>query len=151
MTKILYILLIFIVVVVIQYIRFKLTRWEKIVEQFESARRNDLKPIYGYWSEFRQSSKSYPLGNTFLKLAPTNYGLYLQYDLKFEPIKFYKPVMIPWTYISITRSIVSKKKGGKEDRIQKNGKYLGSIILQAPISEQIKNKMNELGVVLNYT
>ena len=150
MTKILYILLIFIVVIVIQYIRFKLTRWEKIVEQFESARKNYLKPIYGYWSEFRQSPKSYPLGNTFLKLIPTNYGLYLQYDLKFEPIKFYKPVMIPWTYINIVQSEVSKKKGGEEYRIQKNGKYLESIILQVPISEQIKNKMNELGIELNY-
>jgi len=58
--------------------------------------------------------------------------------------------MIPWTYISIVQSEVSKKKGGEEYRIQKNGKYLGSIILQAPISEQIKNKMNELAVKLNY-
>ena len=150
MKNILYIFLFIAAVVVIQFIRFKLTRWEKIVERFESERRMELKPIYGYWSEFRRSPKSYPLGNTFLKLAPTNFGLYLQYDLKFEPIKFYKPVIIPWNYIRIRQTKESKSKGGDEYIIQENENYLGSLYLQTQISEQIIRRMKELGIELNF-
>ena len=47
MEKILFLLLLFPAVVVIQYIRFKLTRWEKFAEDFESEKRPELKPIYG--------------------------------------------------------------------------------------------------------
>ena len=150
MKNILYIFLFIAAVVVIQFIRFKLTRWEKIVERFESERRMELKPIYGYWSEFRRSPKSYPLGNTFLKLAPTNFGLYLQYDLKFEPIKFYKPVIIPWNYIRIRQTKESKSKGGDEYIIQEKENYLGSLYLQTQISEQIIRRMKELGIELNF-
>ena len=149
MINISYIILFFIAVVGLQYLRFKLTRWKKIVELFESEKRSDLNPIYGYWSEFRQSPKSYPLSNTFLKLTPTNFGLYLQYDLKYEPIKFYKPVLIPWSNIFVSRTQESKNKGGEEYKILKNGIDLGIIFLQAPISEQIKRKTEELGLLIN--
>ncbi len=150
MKNIFYIILFIAAVIVIQYIRFKLTQWEKIVEHFESERRTELKPIYGYWSEFRRSPKSYPLGNAFLKLAPTNFGLYIQYDLKYEPIKFYKPVMIPWSYISIRQSKESKSKGGDEYIIQENENHLGSLYLQTQISEQLMNSIKALGVELNF-
>lgn len=149
MKPIIYLILISFASIFFQFIRFKLSRWEKIVEYFESVKRPELKPIYGYWSEFRISTNSYPLGNTFLKLAPTNSGLYLQYDLKFEPIKFYKPVLIPWNNLTITQTKESRRKGGDEYQIQKNGDYLGSIFLQTPISEQIKSKTNELGIQIN--
>jgi len=151
MINIFYILLIFAAVIVIQYVRFKLTRWEKFVERFESEQRPELNPIYGFWSEFRRSPKSYPLGNSFLKVAPTNFGLYLQYDLKYEPIKFYKPVMIPWSNISIRQTKESRGKGGDEYVIQENGNYFGSIFLQSLISEQIKNRIKELGVEINFS
>lgn len=72
MINIFYILLILAAVIIIQFVRFKLTWWEKFVERFESERRTELNPIYGYWSQFHQSPKSYPLVNTFLKTAPTN-------------------------------------------------------------------------------
>jgi len=150
MNPIIYILLIFAASIFFQFIRFKLSRWEKIVDYYESIKRPELEPIYGYWSEFRKSAKSYPLGNTFLKLAATNSGLYLQYDLKFEPIKFYKPVLIPWDNLIITQTKESRGKGGDEYRIQNNGEYLGSIFIQTPISEQIKNKTNQLGIQINY-
>ena len=149
MNPFIYVLLFFAVYIFFQFIRFKLSRWEKIVEYFESVKRPEI-PIYGYWSEFRISTKSYPLGNTFLKLAPTNSGLYLQYDLKFEPIKFYKPILIPWNNLIIAQTKESISKGGDEYRIQKNGEYLGSIFLQTPISEQIKSKINELGIQINF-
>jgi len=150
MEKILFLLLLFPAVVVIQYIRFKLTRWEKFAEDFESEKRLELKPIYGFWSEFRYSPKSYPWGNKLLKLGITNFGLYLQYNLKYEPIKFYKPVMIPWSYITISQTKESKSKGGDEYIIRKNEKYLGSVFLQSPISEQIKNRIKELDIRMNY-
>jgi hypothetical protein len=146
---IIYILSFFALSIITQFIRFKLTRWEKVVEQFGSEKRPDLKPIYGYWSEFRLAPKGYPMGNTLLKVAPTNFGLYIQFDLKFEPIKFYNPVMIPWSNLIIGHTQESRGKGGEEYRIETNGEHLGSIILQTPVSEQIKEKIKELGIQIN--
>lgn len=145
-----YISLFIIAIVVIQFIRFKLTRWENIVAHYESEKRSDSNAIYGYWSEFRQSPKSYPLSNSFLKLIPTNYGLYLQYDLKYEPIKYYKPVMIPWSNIRISQTKELFSNGGEEYIIEKNDQCLGSIFLQFQISEQIKDNVKNYGVELNY-
>ena len=148
MEKLTVIVLIILVVFLLHYLRFKLTRWEEFVFHFESEKRPELNPIYGFWSEFRQSTKSYPLSNSLLKVAPTSFGLYLQYDLKFEPIKYYKPVMIPWGNINVIHSEESKGKGSDEYIITENGESLGTIFLQIPISEQIINEAEKFGIEL---
>ena len=146
MKSLLLIILIFPIVFSLYYFRFKLTHWEEFALHFESEKRPELNPIYGFWSEFRKSPKSYPLSNTLLKVATTSFGLYLQYDLKFEPIKFYKPVMIPWGNISVEHSKEAKGKGCNEYIVTKNGGHVGSIFIQTPISDQIVNEAKSLGV-----
>ena len=130
----------------IYYVRFKLTKWEEIVLHFESEKRPELNPIYGFWSEFRHSPKSYPLSNTLLKVATTSFGIYLQYNLKFELIKFYKPVMIPWENITVEHSEEAKGKGCDEYIVSKNESNIGSIFIQIPISDQIVNEAKSFGV-----
>lgn len=76
--KILHIILLIIpIVFLLHFLRFKLTGWEEFALHFESEKRPDQNPIYGFWSEFRQSPRSYPLSNSLLKVAPTSFGLYL--------------------------------------------------------------------------
>ncbi len=146
MENLLLIILIIPIVFFLYYFRFKLTHWEEFVLHFESEKRPELNPIYGFWSEFRQSPKSYPLSNTILKVATTAFGLYLQYDLKFEPIKFYKPVMIPWGNISVEHSEEAKGKGCDEYIVTKSGSHVGYIFIQTPISDQIVNEAKSFGV-----
>jgi hypothetical protein len=150
MKVILFLILIPSLVILLNYIRYKLSRWEIFIKDFESVKRPELKAIYGSWSEFRQSSTSYPLGNNFLKLAVSPFGLYLQYDLKYEPIKFYKPVMIPWDNILVTQTEESVTKGFDEYQIIKKGQIAGSLFLQFPISSQIKEESKNLGIKLNF-
>jgi hypothetical protein len=149
MKVILFLILFPALVIFLNYLRYKLSRWEIFIKDFESVKRPELKAIYGLWSEFRQSSTSYPLGNNFLKVAVTPFGLYLQYDLKYEPIKFYKPVTIPWDNIFIKQTKESVTKGFDEYRIIKKGQNAGSLFLQIPISDQIKAESKNLGIKLN--
>ena len=151
METLVFILLIIPIAFGLHFIRFKLTRWEQFVLHFKSEKRPELNPIYGFWSEFRQSPKSYPLSNSLLKVATTSFGLYLQYDLMFEPIKYYKPVMIPWGNINIAHSEAGAGKGCHEYIITKNGGHLGSIFIQIPISDQIVNESKNLGIEVKVT
>lgn len=142
--------LVFTIALILLFVRFKLSRWEILVDKFESVKRNDLKWIYGCWAEFKLSSKSYPLGNSLLKVSVTTFGLYLQYDLKFEPIKYYKPVMIPWNSIKIRNTKESSAKGCDEYIITTEETYFGIIYLQIAVSDIIKESAEELGVDLNF-
>lgn len=150
MENIYFILFIIPIMFIFHLIRFKLTCWEEFTNHFESVKRPELKPIYGFWSELKQSANSYPLNNSLIKVAVTSYGLYLQYDLKFELIKYYKPVIIPWKNISITNNEKSNGKGSDEYLISKNDQRLGSIFLQITISEQITREANSQGVSINF-
>ena len=69
--------------------------------------------------------------------------------LKYEPMKFYKPVMIPWNNISISRSKESLAKGFDDFIVSINGEHLGTVSLQVPISDQIQSEAEELGAELN--
>lgn len=144
------IVIVFLVAVTFHFIRFKLTKWEKLVEKFGSEKRSDLKPIYGFWSEYKSSRNSYPLGNALLKVSVTSFGLYLQYDLKFEPIKFYKPVMIPWEIINVRNTEESTGKGCDEFILANEKENFGILYLQIAVSDTIKESAEKLGVELNF-
>lgn len=145
-----FLIALFPIFVLISFIRFKLSRWEEIVSHFESEKRPNLNPVYGYWSEFRRSPRCYPISNIYLKVAITSFGLYLQYDLKYEPIKFYKPVMIPWSNIKVMHTVECSKKGFDEYIILKGGENLGKIFLQVAISDQIHDRAKDLGIKINF-
>ena len=132
------------------FVRFKLSRWEEIVTHFGSVKRPDLKPIYGFWSEFRRTPRSYPISNNYLKVAVTSLGLYLQYDLKYEPIKFYKPVLIPWENLKVGYSEESSRKGFDEYIILKDTNLLGKIFIQIPVSERIFEEAKKIGLELDF-
>ena len=134
----------------VAYIRYKLSRWEEIVFHFGSVKRPDLRAIYGFWSEFRRTPRSYPLSNQYLKVAVTSVGLYLQYDLKYELIKFYKPVLIPWDNLKVGYSEESVKKGFDEYIILKDQKQLGKIFIQVPVSERIVEEAKKIGFELDF-
>lgn len=150
MERFYYFILIIPIAFLFHYIRFKLTRWEEIVEHYESNRRPELNPVYGFSSEFRRSSNSYPLSNTFLKIAVTPFGLYLQYDLKYEPIKYYKPVMVPWGDIRIADTEKARNKGFREIILSKDEVDIGAIFLQIHIIEKIMDEAKKLGIRLNF-
>ena len=138
---------IFAIMALILYLRYKLSHWEDVVSVYRSEVRYDLNPIHGFWSEYQRSPDSFPLSNHFLKAAPTKYGLYLQYDLSFEP-KIYKPVFIPWGNIIIKSSEKGSQKGGVEYLILNNKFELGSIYIQFPISDQLIEMVQALGANL---
>jgi hypothetical protein len=148
MKPFLIILGVFLAIVLLLYFRFLLSRWNDVVQIYGSKKRNDLKPIYGFWSEFQRKRGGFPLSNKYLKIAVTHYGLYLQYDLPFEIITLHKPVMIPWEKIIITSTKKSQSKGFDEYLILNNGFELGYIFLQFPISDEIIEKAKELGANL---
>ncbi len=149
MNPLIYLVLIIPVLILLFYMRFRLSGWKIIVKNFPSAVIKDISPIFGFWSEFRRSPKSYPLGNNFLKAAVIPSGLYLQYNLKYEPVKFYKPVLIPWIELKVKRSKESLSKGFDEYIITKDGNYLGTLFLQISTSEKIKEEIKKLGIILD--
>jgi len=138
---------IFFIVIIFHFIRFNLSRWQVVVDIFETESEPEGKQIYGVWSEFRQADTKFPLINTLLKVIPTPYGLYLKYDLKYEPIKFYKPVMIPWANISL--EYTAESNGYDKLYIEKNYHTVGTLFLQRLIIEEIVNHMKNQGIELN--
>lgn len=150
MNDIYYLLLIIPIGFVFQFVRFKLTGWEVCYDKFGVEERDGLNFIYGFWSEYRRNKKSYPLSNKFMKVAVTPYGLYLIYDLKFEIIRFYKPILIPWNSLTIEHSQEANTKGCDEYKINSGNESFGSIFLQVPISDEIVKKAEEIGIELDY-
>jgi len=149
METFLYVFLIIFLAFLTGFIRYKLTKWEKIVERYGVESLPDSEPIYGLWSEFKFSPRSYPLANSFLKVIPIANGLYLQYDLKYEPIKFYKPVLIPWHSLKFYNSGSSTKKGCDEIHIENNGYAFGLIYIQCAMTDLIIKRAASIGVDLN--
>jgi len=140
-------ILIALIVIIFHFIRFSLSRWQVVVDIFETGSEPEGKQIYGIWSEFRQADAKYPLINTLLKVIPTSYGLYLKYDLKYEPIKFYKPVRIPWANISF--EYTSESNGYDKLYIEKNYRTVGTLFLQRLVVEEIVDYMKNQGIELN--
>ncbi|MFC2083579.1 hypothetical protein ACFLS9_00835 [Bacteroidota bacterium] len=139
MTPYFYIILIISIPFIVYYIRFKLTKWGKVVELFKTIEEPKGKVIYGFYSEFHHLATIYPLGNNFLKLIPSFNGLYLKYDLKYEIIKFYTPVYIPWENIEIEKS--SDRIKYDKYYISFGNKKVGTLFLQPFVTEKIENNV----------
>ena len=127
-----------------KFARFKLTKWEYLFKIYGTDVEPKGEQIYGFFSEYRAANTNYPLSNNFLKIIPTYYGMYIKYDLKYEVIRFFKRVLIPWQNIKLIKST----DGVDYDRfeIARNGIFLiGTLSIQPFITVKLQHYLESIG------